>query len=642
MSRSRTRAATRRLRPAVATLPLALGVLITINHASPACSQQVSSKDVPSRRTTDARGVDLSSGDMRIRVPLVSFGSGATALNASLDLSPLDSSRSANDFANMAGTILGAALRPHAQLKPVHSEQETGDYENVEFPMGSGFFQQPYAATVVGGDLYNVHTNPDGSQYTQSFGATHFTRFITSNANLAGVYDAEGNKGVAGLSYTDGALNQVELQDKIVFANGEEWRFYREFATVSCTLTFVCRTTTITRLRFIVSSRGYGIQFLYTSDATPTSDTTAGSWYGPRRVTGYNKAAVFCDESALTECPAVSALPSATMTYNSGAGTVTVVPPSGKGTVELTLNGTVTSFRRPDVPNSIVSFIVGVDQTDSPYIQRVTDANGQSNYSRIVYVDDSGHIPLMNETSTNPAGGQVMIQGYAPYGEVQMFGDELNRYYNYGTGYPYRFWDVSGPEGNDDWVSRDRRNNVLAYMRGAKPNSQLPDQAILTASYPVDCINPKTCNHPTWVRDGNGNQTDFTYAPEHGGVLTETAPAVNGVRAQKRYTYQQRYAWISNGSGGYVHATAPVWLLTQTSFCKAGNPASSDTGCANGSSDEVVTTYDYGPDVGPNTLLLRGTVVDAGGLSLRTCYGYDAQGNKISETKPRAGLAGCS
>lgn len=43
----------------------------------------------------------------------------------------------------------------------------------------------------------------------------------------------------------------------------------------------------------------------------------------------------------------------------------------------------------------------------------------------------------------------------------------------------------------------------------------------------------------------------------------------------------------------------------------------------------------------PNNLILRGTVVDAGGLSLRTCTSYDALGNKISETKPRAGLASC-
>jgi hypothetical protein len=40
--------------------------------------------------------------------------------------------------------------------------------------------------------------------------------------------------------------------------------------------------------------------------------------------------------------------------------------------------------------------------------------------------------------------------------------------------------------------------------------------------------------------------------------------------------------------------------------------------------------------------MLRGVAVTADGQTLRTCYGYDRDGNKISETKPRAGLAVCS
>jgi hypothetical protein len=34
-------------------------------------------------------------------------------------------------------------------------------------------------------------------------------------------------------------------------------------------------------------------------------------------------------------------------------------------------------------------------------------------------------------------------------------------------------------------------------------------------------------------------------------------------------------------------------------------------------------------------------VVDPSGLNLRTCTAYDAIGNKLGETKPRAGLASC-
>jgi hypothetical protein len=101
---------------------------------------------------------------------------------------------------------------------------------------------------------------------------------------------------------------------------------------------------------------------------------------------------------------------------------------------------------------------------------------------------------------------------------------------------------------------------------------------------------------PWLMTDARGNVTTYTYAPEHGGVLTETQPAVGGVTPQKRYTYVQRTAWVANGAGGYGAAGPPVWLLASVSACKAGNPASSGTGCALGASDEVVTAYDYGPD----------------------------------------------
>jgi hypothetical protein len=194
------------------------------------------------------------------------------------------------------------------------------------------------------------------------------------------------------------------------------------------------------------------------------------------------------------------------------------------------------------------------------------------------------------------------------------------------------------PEGIKTVLTYDSNRNVMRTVRHAKPGSGLPD---IVTSAVFDVAHPKSSNKPLSVTDANANTTNYTYAPEHGGVLTETLPAVNGIRPQKRYSYAQRTAWISNGAGGWMAAGPPIWVLTQMSFCKVGAAAASGVGCANGPSDEVVTTYDYGPDAGPNNLILRGTVVDAGGLSLRTCTSYDALGNKISETRPRAGLASC-
>jgi hypothetical protein len=193
------------------------------------------------------------------------------------------------------------------------------------------------------------------------------------------------------------------------------------------------------------------------------------------------------------------------------------------------------------------------------------------------------------------------------------------------------------PEGIKTDLTYDGNRNIVQVVRHSKPGSGTPD-VVTSATYNIS--HPTSSNKPLTVTDANSNTTTYTYDPVHGGVLTEIDPAVNGVTPQKRYSYAQRYAWVSNGAGGYVQASTAVWVLTQVSICKNGNPNSTNTGCAT-AGDEVITTYDYGPDAGPNNLNLRGTVADTGGLALRTCYSYDALGNKISETKPRAGLTSC-
>jgi len=178
----------------------------------------------------------------------------------------------------------------------------------------------------------------------------------------------------------------------------------------------------------------------------------------------------------------------------------------------------------------------------------------------------------------------------------------------------------------------------------AKPGSGLPD-IVKAATY--DCSQPRICGKPTSITDGRGNVTNYTYKPENGEVLTASLPAdVNGIRPVKRYAYAQRYAWISNGAGGYVQAAGPVWLLSEERSCRA--TATVGNACAGGAADEVIVSYDYGPNTGAvgNNLLLRGKTVtaqDTDGVirSLRTCYGYDRDGNKIWETSPRAGLAAC-
>lgn len=192
-------------------------------------------------------------------------------------------------------------------------------------------------------------------------------------------------------------------------------------------------------------------------------------------------------------------------------------------------------------------------------------------------------------------------------------------------------------EGRQEYWSVDDRGNVISYTRRAKPGSGLAD-LVSTASYPPSCATVITCNKPTSITDARGNVTDYSYDSTHGGVLTETAPPdAGGVRAVKRYAYAQRYAWLNNGAGGYVPASSPIWVKTEMRTCRTS--ATVGATCAAGAADEVVTTYEYGPDAGPNTLLVRGVAVTAGGVTARTCYTYDADGRKLSETSP-LGMSG--
>jgi YD repeat-containing protein len=210
------------------------------------------------------------------------------------------------------------------------------------------------------------------------------------------------------------------------------------------------------------------------------------------------------------------------------------------------------------------------------------------------------------------------------------------------------------PLGNKVQLGRDNRGNLMATVRKAATGSTDTDIQTL-ASYPLDstptgisttgcqAASQKLCNKPITKTDERGNVTDYTYDSAHGMVLTETLPAATSgaPRAQTRYTYAQRYALISNGSGGFVQAATPVWLLTSSSFCRTGAVHSSGTGCAI-SGDEVVTAYDYGPTSGAaNNLLLRGMTVTGDGVTRRTCYLYDKFGNKISETGPGALATSC-
>jgi hypothetical protein len=420
-------------------------------------------------------------------------------------------------------------------------------------------------------------------------------------------------------------------------------------------------------------------QFDYQTDSAANLNTLVGmdSWFSPAKVTRYNKAQYSCNEAALVSCAAVTNHPDRILfSYNKLAKQVTITKQNGEAVVlnfvtdpnYPKLSG-LSSLQRGNDPAATLNLTYNYIQDNSR-----SDENGNTIYGAEAYT-----ISTLNKDGRtwsygygfNGLGGAMSGEVLAPDGgrfsyntdwasTVDSKISELDGYgritfYKWvfvGSGYQKlyagQFTDtglvgVTDTENIDTTINYDNRANVTSVVWKPKPGTGLPNR-IVSASFPASCTNYFTCSKPTSVTDQKGNQTSFTYEPNHGGVLTETNPPVNGVTPQKRFEYAQRFAWVRNASGTFVQSTSPIWVTTRERGCKTTNP--SGASCTGGASDEVVTDYDYGPNSGPNNLLLRGTSVtatnSAGQLeTLRTCYSYDETGRKLSETQPLANLVSC-
>lgn len=177
------------------------------------------------------------------------------------------------------------------------------------------------------------------------------------------------------------------------------------------------------------------------------------------------------------------------------------------------------------------------------------------------------------------------------------------------------------------------------------PKSGTGPDLVTSATY-GSCLTPLLCSKPIQTVDGRGNATDFTYNTTHGLLTSTLEPADNdGIRPLTWRQYAQKRAWIKGASGGYQQVAEPIWVLASEHRCintqGTFNPGTGLGSCAGGTSDEVVTTYEYGGSNGANNLNVTGVIVSSGGESLRTCYEYDDYGRQIGETSPRAGLGAC-
>lgn len=252
----------------------------------------------------------------------------------------------------------------------------------------------------------------------------------------------------------------------------------------------------------------------------------------------------------------------------------------------------------------------------------IADIHGQTFYSQSVR---SGRESLSVNTAINRPGSPVYstISDKGTFGYLLGYAGVINKFNPVGTNVQYEY-------------VHSRLNLKQVWLKNLTNGAMLP---LRDTGYPeTSACNPKTCNKPIWITDAKGKRTHYTYHAESGQIESVTQPEDSrGISPQTRYTYEPKYAtYYRNGEASPSQAETPIWLLTKEAYCRdSASSGNTPNDTCTKAGDEVVTTYDYGPDTEANNLQLRSITVTADGVSRRTCFTYDIFGNKIGETSPK-------
>lgn len=447
---------------------------------------------------------------------------------------------------------------------------------------------------------------------------------------------------------TSGANLYANYPSSIAKANGEIITFYyrRDYDGSGC--------ITGRRITSVVSNFGYQLHLDYMSN-------TPGQIHEPylvlTKVTAIDNAVDFCDPSA-TSCPAY--------TQSWPNITFTTVLPSGPVTAKES-SGPLWSYSRSDLGSGNAKVDIQRDgviwksyNALSGAVKSVTEGGNTWTYNFAI-PPFPAIASTLTGTRTDSLSNVLTTTSAYIRGQVFVNTDELSRstklQYDGGNRLKY----LVPPEGTVSGSSPptagyaentyDTNGNVTQVTLVPKSGSGLPN-IVTTASFGTACSGGVNWNKPCSTVNANGQTSDFTYSSVHGGVLTQLGPAavlgtplstVTG-RPLKVSTYAQRYAWIKNASSGWTAlSSSPVWLISTVTDCQSVVPPASPPVC-DGTKPQTVTTYEYGAQTPANreSLLVKGVAVTSSGTTLRTCYGYDAFGRRISETKPNANLGSCS
>jgi YD repeat-containing protein len=569
------------------------------------------------------------------------------------------------------------SLRPSAQINDVSigSKERPLDHwmvtDDHETPTPTIRFSDSYLGKVQPPMGYDYSPTCVGSSYLDASLGVSADRMCGATG---GTYAAFRGTGSSMVTNADGTLTYTDRDGNTrlygIQQGTSRWLLTRmtdRFGVVT-TLTYKSATVssvTLYRLQSVNRNDGFQLKYTYGSNVAPT---TAGDspWRQIASVRAINNAVDYCDPQADT-CTFTQAWPTATYsrTTSGSLNYFTVIDAAGRATRFTTgiptLSGGVygtagpanyttqqlLAIRAPTSSSADTTSFTYCAVTGEYYcvhqgVKKVTTDGYDWLYPA---TSAGGGVSLfVTVTASRPVGGSQITQqqrGNPNIGPLISYADGigLNTFY-FEQSIANRLLRVTRGDGDEFSYVYDARGNITRETHTPASGSPLA-AAVRTAGFDANCTNPVKCNKPNWTRDAKSNLTEYAYHSINGHPLRVVSPAdASGIKPQASYHAQTtKYAWYKNSSGAVVRAATPLWVVTGEKYCRTTTAAANGTCAVAG--DEVITAYDYGPSGVASNLFLRGKSVTADGVTLRTCYGYDIYGNRISETSPKAGLASC-
>lgn len=557
----------------------ACALLATTSLCSPAFAQIA---PPPQFETVDANGVDLASGKLVLKAPIISIGSSGSGLTywRTFD-GKQDSAR---------GTLSASGS--------TYTVTIGGSSENF----------------TLSGSTY-VPVVQDGSTLTFN-STTQIWTYTTRDGTVATYSPAPY---MVNYLANKGALISLKKP------NGETLTYNYRTDTWCYNTGYGCAPQYGTRLQSITSNLGYQLQLTYLADTL--NFASVGDWPRLIRATLFNGAADYCAPTA-NSCTLTGAVQTLDVGGVHDPREANLFTDTAGRTTTANVSSTSATVRLPGHTSD--DFTAAFDANS-----RVSSVTNEGVTSTYTYVDANG---VRTTTVTDALNKQWIykfsLTDFQPISNTDPLGRTVSIAYNAVR----RVQSVTSPEGNHTDYTYDTRGNVTQTKMVAKAGAGLAD-IIASAVYPASCTNPKTCNKPTSTTDARGNTTDYTYDSTHGGILAVTlpAPTTGTIRPQSRYSYTGLQAYYKMGSGGSPLASGQtVYLLTGTSACQM-------LASCTGTSDEVKSTIGYGPQTtgtANNLLPISTTSGDGtGALSASATVTYDNVGNQLTADGPLVGNA---